>query len=345
MQKSELRLRRLRENPLVRKLVSENTLYLKDLVQPLFVKEGLLRPVEISSMPGQFQHSEKSLVAAAEKIQTLGVPAVILFGIPVKKDSSGYQAFAKKGIIQRAVAQIKKRCQSLLVITDVCLCEYLSHGHCGLLKKRPRSIVRSPWQSGYGLSTMDYRRIENDTTVKVLAKIAVSHARAGADIVAPSDMMDGRVRAIRQTLDKNDFKHLPILSYAVKYASAFYAPFRDAAQSAPEFGDRASYQMNSANIEEALREAELDIAEGADMILVKPALGCGDVIRRLREALHCPIGCYSVSGEYSMIKAASQKKWLDEKKAVLETHLSMKRAGAAFILTYWAGDLAKWLKK
>jgi porphobilinogen synthase len=320
----EVRLRRLRENPLVRKLVSENTLSIKDLVQPLFVKEGLKKPAPIASMPGQFQHSEASLLLEAKKLEAAGVPAIILFGIPAVKDLKGAEAFARRGVVQRCVQKIKKNCKSLLVITDICLCEYLSHGHCGHVHNK---------------------RILNDSSVLALSKIALSHARAGADIVAPSDMMDGRVQAIRKTLDQNNFKHLPILSYAVKYKSNFYAPFREAAESAPGFGDRGGYQMSAANLKEALREAEMDIAEGADMILVKPALAYGDVMRYLKDKINCPMGCYSVSGEYSMIKAAAERNWLDEKQVVLETHLSMKRAGASFILTYWAKDLAAWLKK
>jgi porphobilinogen synthase len=275
-------------------------------------------------MPGQSQFSLQSLIVEAQKIETLGIPAVILFGVPAKKDLRGREAFAKKGVVQKAVSGIKKKCKELLVITDICLCEYLSHGHCGHIEKG---------------------KIVNDPSVKTLAKIALSHAQAGADVVAPSDMMDGRVLAIRKVLDKNRFQHLPIMSYAVKYASAFYAPFREAAESAPSFGDRSSYQMNPANTREALREAAADLGEGADILLVKPALGYQDILFRIKEKFACPTGCYSVSGEYSMIKAAVQNNWLDEKRTVLETHLSMKRAGANFIVTYWAKDLARWLKK
>ncbi len=329
-----LRLRRLRENPRLRSFLSEHELQKKDLVQPLFVKEGLVRSEPIASMPGQFQFSSQALVEEAKRISLLGIPAVILFGIPAKKDLKGQEAFAKKGIVQKAVSDIKKKCKDLLVITDICLCEYLSHGHCGHLARRKVEGGRRKEFT-----------IENDTTLKTLAKIALSHARAGADVVAPSDMMDGRVLAIRKNLDKNGFQHLPIISYAVKYASAFYAPFREAAESTPAFGDRSSYQMNPANAKEALREAAADLEEGADILLVKPAFGYQDILYRIKEKYACPTGCYSVSGEYAMIKAAVQKGWLDEKRTVLETHLSLKRAGANFIVTYWAKDLARWLKK
>ena len=331
-----LRLRRLRENATLRSMLSEHSLLKKDLIQPLFVKEGISRTVEIPSMPGQFQFSLNTIADEAKKIEAFGIPAIILFGIPSRKDKSGREAFSKSGIIQKAVRLIKKRCSKLLVITDVCLCEYLSHGHCGHIEKG---------------------RIRNDTSVKTLGRIALSHAEAGADVVAPSDMMDGRVGAIRKLLDENGFEYLPIISYAVKYASALYAPFREAAESAPVirrgspaawrgapgFGDRSSYQMNPANVKEALREAESDLAEGADLILVKPGLYYGDVLRQIKDKFSCPVGCFSVSGEYAMIKAASQKGWLDEKKTVLETHIAMKRYGANFIITYWAKHLASWL--
>jgi len=317
----QVRLRRLRENPKLRRLLGEHRLHLKDLVQPLFVKEGLAGSFEIPSMPGQFQFSEKTILEEAKKIESLGVPSVILFGIPAKKDMKGREAFSKRGVIQRTVRSLKKKCPNLLIITDVCLCEYLSHGHCGHIHRG---------------------KILNDPTLKTLARIALSHANAGADVIAPSDMMDGRVAAIRQVLDKNNFKHLPILSYAVKYASSLYAPFREAAESAPSFGDRSGYQMNPANAKEALREAQTDLEEGADLLLVKPALGYGDILHQIKERFSCPTGCFSVSGEYAMIKAAAAKRWLNEKKVVAETHLSMKRAGADFIVTYWAKDLARW---
>ena len=283
-----------------------------------------MKPAPIASMPGQYQWPVKDAAVESEKALALGIPAVLLFGIPRSKDLSGKQALRSQGIVQKAVRAIKKKCPKMLVITDVCLCEYLSHGHCGHVKNG---------------------KILNDPSVKVLAETALSHAQAGADIVAPSDMMDGRVRVIRAKLDKGGFQHTPILSYAVKYASAFYAPFRDAAESAPKFGDRKSYQMNPANRKEALREAKADLEEGADMLLVKPALGYEDILFEVKQKLQCPVGAYSVSGEYAMIKAASQKGWLDEKKTVLETHLGMKRAGADFIVTYWAKEIARWEKE
>ena len=320
----KLRLRRLRENPKLRRLTAESSLLVKDLVQPLFVKEGLRLPAPIASMPGQFQHSEESLVRESERLARLGVSSVILFGIPARKDIHGRRAFAKKGIVQRAIARIRKKAPSLLVIADVCLCEYLKHGHCGLIKNG---------------------KVDNDSTLKALARVAVSCAGAGADVIAPSDMMDGRVAAIRAALDRGGFKDLPILSYAVKYASSLYSPFRDAAENAPAFGDRGGYQMNAANAEEAIREARTDLEEGADMLLVKPALAYGDIVRRLRERFSCPVGAFVVSGEYAMIKAAADRGWLDERKAVIETHLGMKRAGASFLITYWAAQLARWSGK
>ena len=317
-----VRLRRLRENPKLRDLLGETTLHLKELVQPLFVKEGIPQPIEIESMPGQFQFSENALIREAQVLQDLGISSVILFGIPSKKDLSGKSAFAKKGVIQKAVENIKKKCPKLLVITDVCLCEYLTHGHCGHL---------------------DGGRIINDASIKTLARVALSHAEAGADVVAPSDMMDGRVSAIRDCLDKKRFKNIPILSYAVKYASSLYAPFRQAAESAPAVGDRSSYQMNPANKKEALREAQTDLEEGADMLLVKPALGTQDILYQIKERFCCPVGCFSVSGEYAMIKAAAQKGWINEKDVVLETLTSIKRAGADMIVTYYAEEALGWI--
>lgn len=324
MKYPQTRLRRLRENPILRSVLSEHTLSKKDLVQPLFVKEGLTKPVEIASMPGQFQHSIASLADETARLESAGVSSVILFGIPAKKSPSAKEGFSKSGVIQKAIAAVKKRCPKLLVITDVCLCEYTDHGHCG-------HIVKG--------------RIDNDSSVKTLAKVALSHADAGADVVAPSDMMDGRIGAIRSLLDQKGFKHLPIISYAVKYASSFYAPFREAAESAPGFGDRTGYQMNPANAKEALREAETDLAEGADILLVKPALSYGDIISQIRNKFACPVGAYCVSGEYAMIKSAAAKKLLDEKKAVLETHLGLKRAGASLLFTYWAKNIAGWIQK
>ena len=318
------RLRRLRENARLRELLSEHRLVSKELVQPLFVKEGLKKSVPIESMPGQSRFSLEAAVEEALSLEAAGVSAVLLFGIPKTKDVGAKAAYLKNGIVQKAISKIKRKCKELLVITDVCLCEYMSHGHCGHVRGN---------------------KIENDRTLKTLADTALSHAESGADVVAPSDMMDGRVRAIREKLDRKGFKSTPILSYAVKYASAYYAPFRDAAESAPKFGDRRSYQMHTANRREALREAKSDLEEGADMLLVKPALGYTDVLFEIKQKFHAPVGAYSVSGEYSMIKAAAQKGWLDEKKVVLESHLGLKRAGADFIVTYWAKDLQQWLKK
>lgn len=322
MKYPNVRLRRLRENPALRDLIGESKLSVKELVQPLFVREGLIRPQEIASMPGQFQHTSASLVLEAQRLRAAGVRSVILFGIPKQKNAAATQAFARSGVVQKAVSVLKKKCPDMLVITDVCLCEYTDHGHCGVVEKK--------------------LRVDNDKTLKLLAKVALSHARAGADVVAPSDMIDGRVGAIRRTLDAADFKHLPIISYAVKYASAFYAPFRVAADSAPGYGDRRGYQMDPANAREALREAQADIDEGADMLLVKPGLAYLDILRRLKDRFNVPVGTYLVSGEYAMIKAAAQNGWLDEKKTVLETHLCAKRAGASFIFTYWAGAIARW---
>ncbi len=319
----KIRLRRLRENPRLRDFLTETDLSGRHLVQPLFVKEGALRSEEINSMPGQFKWTSKDLLDEVARTERSGVSAILLFGIPKQKDLTGAQAVSRKGIVQTAIRQIKKRSKNTLVIADVCLCEYLSHGHCGHVKKG---------------------RIDNDSSVKTLSQIALSYAEAGADVVAPSDMMDGRVRAIRTTLDKNGFESTPIISYAAKYASAFYGPFREAAESAPQFGDRKTYQMSPSNTNEALREVGLDLEEGADMILVKPALSYLDVLTKIKNAYHCPTGAYSVSGEYAMIKAAAQKGWLDEKKVALESHISMRRAGADFIITYWAKEMASWLK-
>jgi porphobilinogen synthase len=318
------RLRRVRQNARLREMLGENRLHPKELIQPLFIKEGLSRPAPIASMPGQSQWDVAGAVREAQTLESMGVAAVLLFGIPAKKDAKASGAFASGGIMQKAVGAIKKKCRELLVITDVCLCEYTSHGHCGHV------------HGGH---------VDNDASVRTLARTALSHAEAGADIVAPSDMMDGRVAAIRRTLDKKGHGDLPILSYAVKYASAYYSPFRDAAESAPQFGDRKSYQMSPSNRREALREAKTDLEEGADMLLVKPALAYADVLFEIKQKFHAPVGAYSVSGEYAMIKAASQKGWLDEKAAVLESHLCLKRAGADFLVTYWAKDLQRWLKK
>jgi porphobilinogen synthase len=303
-------------------MVRETTLSPDDLILPLFATHGKGVKKPISSMPGHYQLSGDNLIKEAKEAQSLGVPAVILFGIPKKKDKTGSSAFDPSGPVQTAIAEIKSRVPGLQVITDVCMCEYTSHGHCGIIKNGD---------------------VDNDSTLELLAREALSHAKAGADIVAPSDMMDGRVGAIRSALDSNGFKDVPIMSYAVKYASAFYGPFREAAESTPEFGDRRSYQMDPPNSTEALREASLDIAEGADILMVKPALPYLDVIRRLKDNFDYPIAAYNVSGEFSMIKAAAERGWLDGERAMMESLVSIKRAGADMILTYFAKEAARLL--
>jgi porphobilinogen synthase len=318
----QLRLRRFRCSETLRALIRETKVEIGDLIYPLFVVEGNKIKQEISSMPGQYRLSNDLLAKEVKDIARLGIPAIILFGIPQKKDEVGSSAYHPKGVIQQAIRAIKKATPELLVITDVCLCEYTSHGHCGVVV------------DGY---------VDNDKTLELLAKTALSHAEAGADMVAPSDMMDGRVKAIRQALDGNGFQNTPVMAYAAKYASAFYGPFREAAESAPQFGDRRSYQMDPPNWREALREVEQDIAEGADIVMVKPALPCLDVIRKVRDNFNYPIAAYSVSGEYAMVKAAAQQGWLDEKGIVLEMLTAIKRAGADIIITYYAKEAARWL--
>lgn len=317
------RLRRLRYNPIVRDMVRETVLTKNDLIYPLFVVPGTKVKNEVRSMPGVFQMSIDVVVEECKELVQLGIPAIILFGIPEHKDEVGSGAYDPNGIIQQAVRAIKKEVKNLLVITDVCMCEYTSHGHCGIL---------------------DGERILNDATVELLAKEAVTHAQAGADVIAPSDMMDGRVAAIRKALDENEFEEIPILSYAVKYASGYYGPFRDAAESAPAFGDRRSHQMDVANTNEALREAETDIEEGADIIMVKPAGTYLDIIYRVKEKFEMPTAAYQVSGEYAMIKAAGKLGWIDEQRVMMESLIAIKRAGADMILTYFAKDVAKLLK-
>ncbi|MBI5808596.1 MAG: porphobilinogen synthase [Ignavibacteriales bacterium] len=314
------RLRRLRYNPIVRDMVRETVLTKNDLIYPLFVVPGTKVKNEVRSMPGVFQMSIDVVVEECKELVQLGIPAIILFGIPEHKDEVGSGAYDPNGIIQQAVRAIKKEVKNLLVITDVCMCEYTSHGHCGIL---------------------DGERILNDATVELLAKEAVTHAQAGADVIAPSDMMDGRVAAIRKALDENGFEEIPILSYAVKYASGYYGPFRDAAESAPAFGDRRSHQMDVANTNEALREAETDIEEGADIIMVKPAGAYLDIIYRVKEKFEMPTAAYQVSGEYAMIKAAGKLGWIDEQRVMMESLIAIKRAGADMILTYFAKDVAK----
>ena len=328
--------RRLRLTPRMRDLVRETQLSASDLILPLFVRHGSGHQLEIASMPGIFQWSIDRLVDEVEEVADLGVRAVILFGIPNTKDSVGTENFAPDGIVQRAIGAIKAAKPEMIVITDVCLCEYTDHGHCGLLNVgRPLPHPNLP--EGYVL---------NDETLEILGRVAVSHAEAGADVVAPSGMMDGMVAAIRQALDAADFHHIPILSYAVKYASAFYGPFREAVESAPKFGDRLSHQMDPANAREALREAQNDLDEGADLLMVKPALPYLDVVQLVRQTYpEVPLAAYNVSGEYAMIKAAAARDWLNERAVVLELLTGIKRAGADLILTYHAKDAARWLKE
>ena len=318
------RLRRTRRTGALRGLVRETRLSPSDLVYPIFVTVGEDVKNPVASMPGVFQLSINHAVAEAKRVGDLGVPAVLLFGIPNQKDEAASGAYDPEGIVQLATRAIKDAAPELIVITDVCLCEYTSHGHCGVVEKGTGEVM-------------------NDVSLELLARTASSQAEAGADIVAPSDMMDGRVAAIRSELDNEGFQDTPILAYAAKYASAFYGPFREAAESAPAFGDRHSYQMDPANAREALLEVELDVEEGADIVMVKPALTYLDVVRRVRETTKLPVAAYSVSGEYAMIKAASQNGWLDERTAVLEALTGVKRAGADIIVTYHAPDVARWL--
>ena len=322
-----LRPRRLRRTPALRSLVAETRLNTNQLILPLFARPGRKLRREVTSMPGVFQLTPDQLLAEATKAHAAGVPGVLLFGIPDKKDTKASGAYASRGIVQQTVRLLKKELPSLLVITDVCLCEYMEHGHCGLVHCDAKGA-----------------RILNDPTLKLLAQTAASHAEAGADIVAPSDMMDGRVRAIRERLDRDGFIDTPIMSYAAKFASAFYGPFREAAESAPQFGDRRSYQMDAANAREALREVALDLQEGADIVMVKPALAYLDLIHRVKTEFGYPTAAYAVSGEYSMIKAAAAKGWIDERAVTLESLLSMRRAGADILITYTATEAAKWLK-
>ncbi len=318
------RMRRLRYNPLVRDMVRETELSKNDFIYPMFVVPGENINKPIKSMPGVSQLSIDNAVKECKEVEALGIPAVILFGIPSHKDEKGSEAYDPEGIIQRTIRAIKAEVKNLLVITDVCMCEYTSHGHCGLL-------------SG--------EEILNDETVELLAKEALTHVQAGADIVAPSDMMDGRVKAIREILDDKGYQKTPIMSYAVKYSSGYYGPFRDAAESAPAFGDRRSHQMDIANGDEAMREAESDIEEGADIIMVKPAGPYLDIIRRVKDKFGMPTAAYQVSGEYAMIKAAGINGWIDEERVMIESLMAIKRAGADMFLTYFAKDAARWLDK
>lgn len=324
MQFPDYRPRRLRMNENLRRMIRETSLSVNDLVFPMFVVPGKGVKKEIPSMPANYHYSIDKLVDDAKRIRDLGIPAVILFGIPERKDDIGSEAYSEKGIVQRALRALKKYVPGLLLITDVCVCEYTSHGHCGIVENG---------------------EVQNDETLETLAGVALSHARAGADMVAPSDMMDGRVAAIREALDEDGFEHIPIMSYAVKYASAFYGPFREAADSAPQFGDRRGYQMDPANSDEAIREASLDVQEGADIIMVKPAMPYLDIIRRIREEFDLPVAAYNVSGEYAMIKAAAQRGWIDGERAMIEMLTGIKRAGADIIITYFAVEAARMFKK
>lgn len=325
MQFPAYRPRRLRANETIRSMIRETSLSPADFIYPLFVKPGSGKKDEISSMPGQYQLSVDMLAAEIDELKALGVPAVILFGLPSLKDAAGSEAYDPDGIVQQAIRAIKAHDPDYYVITDVCMCEYTDHGHCGILD--------------------DCGCVINDVTIELLAKEAVSHAEAGADMVAPSDMMDGRVGAIRGALDAEGFENVPIMAYSVKYTSGYYGPFREAADSAPTFGDRSQYQMDPANAEEGIREAALDIDEGADIVMVKPALAYMDMIRRVKDEFGYPTAAYNVSGEYAMVKAAVANGWIDEERVVLETLLGFKRAGADLILTYHAKDAARWLAK
>jgi porphobilinogen synthase len=320
----QFRARRIRGKEVFRNMVRETSLSVNDLIYPMFSAAGRGIRKEVSSMPGIYQQSIEHIVEEAQAAHEQGVPAVLLFGIPEKKDAVGSGAYARDGIIQETIRALKKEVPGLAVITDVCMCEYTDHGHCGIIRDND---------------------VDNDATLELLCKEALSHAQAGADMVAPSDMMDGRVGAIRETLDKNGFSHIPIMSYAVKYASGYYGPFREAAESTPQFGDRRSYQMDPGNRLEAIREAQMDVEEGADIIMVKPGLPYLDIVREMRNEFNLPVAVYNVSGEYSMIKAAAKMGWIDEDRVTMETMLSFKRAGADLILTYHAMEVAKLLHK
>lgn len=319
-----VRMRRTRQNEKLRGLVRETHLNVEQLIYPLFIAENIDEPREISSMPGILQWPLEHLAREAEQIALLGISAVLLFGIPSEKDEVGSQAYASQGIIQQAIQRFKAEVPDVLVLTDICLCEYTSHGHCGVIHNGD---------------------VHNDESLELLSRMALSHVEAGADVVAPSDMMDGRVGAIRHTLDEHGFNTTPIMAYSAKYASGFYGPFREAAGSSPQFGDRRSYQMDPANVREALREIDLDIAEGADIVMVKPALAYLDVIQRVREHCDLPIAAYNVSGEYAMIKAAAQRGWIDERRIVMEVLTGIRRAGADMIITYFAPEVAQWLRE
>lgn len=341
-----VRPRRLRMNPNLRRMVRETTLAADDFIYPLFVTHGKQVHNEIGSMPGVYQWSIDLLAREAESIAKLDLPAVMLFGLPAQKDPIGLENFAEDGIVQQAIREIKRAVPELIVITDVCLCEYTDHGHCGILNSPlPLSATGEGVGGWRHQPHLPEGYVLNDETLDVLAKVAISHAVVGADIVAPSGMIDGMVTAIRSGLDANGFDHIPIMSYSTKYASAFYGPFREAAQGAPKFGDRKTQQMDPANAREALRESETDVAEGADFLMVKPALSYLDIIRQTREQFpQIPLAAYNVSGEYAMVKAAARNGWVDEERVTLEILTSIKRAGADLIITYHAKDAAQWIK-
>ncbi|MBW2128212.1 MAG: porphobilinogen synthase [Deltaproteobacteria bacterium] len=319
-----IRPRRLRKSPALRAMVRETSLSVRDFICPLFVQHGKNIKAPIPSMPGQYRFSVDRIIEEVEEIRSLGIPAVLLFGLPETKDPEGTCSYREDGVVQRAVRAIKEKVPYMVVFTDVCLCEYTDHGHCGIIKEG---------------------RVDNDATLEVLARQAVSHARAGADFVAPSDMMDGRVAAVRAALDENGLQDTGVMSYAAKYASAFYGPFREAADSAPQFGDRRDYQMDPANGREALKEIFLDIEEGADIVMIKPALSYLDIVRSVREECLLPLAAYNVSGEYSMIKAAAEKGWIDGEGVMMESLFSIKRAGADLIITYFAKEAAEVLRR
>ncbi len=321
------RLRRLRRNATLRRMMRETRVSADDLIMPLFVRPGTGIKNEIKSMPGNYQCSVDTLVEEARAVAGAGVPAILLFGIPDSKDALGTSAHAEDGIVCQAVEAVKGACPELCVITDVCMCEYTDHGHCGVVQENVDGVLD----------------VDNDATLPLLAKEALAHARAGADIIAPSDMMDGRVGAIRSTLDDSGFSETPIMAYSAKFASSFYGPFRDAAESPPQFGNRSTYQMDPANGREAMREIEEDIQEGADIVMVKPALAYLDIIARAADSFDVPVAAYHVSGEFSMVKAAAAQGWIDEQRAALEVLTSIRRAGASLIITYWAKDAAQWL--
>ncbi len=347
------RLRRLRAREPLRRLLRETRLAADQLVMPLFVRAGKNMRVPIPSMPGQFQLSIDQVIKECQELQARGIPAVLLFGIsPQQKDERATQAYAKDGIVQQALRAIKAQAPDVLVITDACLCPFTSHGHCGVVKRVRSSKFKVQGKRTSSLRTSSFEPrterdffIDNDATLELLAKTAVSHAQAGADMVAPSDMMDGRIGAIRRALDETGFSHLPIMSYAVKYASSFYGPFREAVGSGPAFGDRKSYQMDVANVEEAIREVALDLEEGADIVMVKPALAYLDVILRIKQRFNCPVAAFNVSGEYAMVKAAATRGWLLERPTWLELLIAMRRAGADLIITYWAKEASKLLQE